>query len=66
MYDAVRLFASALHDLDKSQAISIRPLSCDKEEPWTYGNTVTNYMRMVSLNVSVLIDNIYHLKDKSD
>ena len=36
MYDAVRLFATALHDLDRSQAINIRPLSCESEEPWPY------------------------------
>lgn len=47
VYDAVRLFAKALHDLDQTQAISIRPISCETEEPWQYGNAVTNYMRMV-------------------
>lgn len=29
MYDAVHLFAKALHDLDTSQQIDIHPLSCD-------------------------------------
>lgn len=48
MYDAVKLFATALHDLDRSQAINIRSLSCDSEDPWVYGQTLVNYMRMVS------------------
>lgn len=47
VYDAVRLFAKALHDLDQTQAINVRAVSCETEEPWQYGNAVTNYMRMV-------------------
>lgn len=31
MYDAVHLFAKALHDLDSSQQIDIHPLSCDNQ-----------------------------------
>ena len=42
------MLATALHDLDRSQAITIKPVSCDKEEPWPFGVTLTNYMRMIS------------------
>jgi len=34
MYDAVHLFAKALHDLDTSQQIDIHPLSCDNQDTW--------------------------------
>ncbi|CAG2181873.1 unnamed protein product, partial [Oppiella nova] len=50
VYDAVRLFAKALHDLDQTQSISIRPISCETEEPWIFGNAVTNYMRMINID----------------
>ncbi|KAI1307964.1 Glutamate receptor ionotropic, kainate 2 [Halotydeus destructor] len=49
MYDAVHLLAKALHDLDRSQAISIQSLSCDTEEPWSHGSTLTNYMKMINI-----------------
>lgn len=48
MYDSVKLLAKALHDLDRSKTINMNALSCENEEPWQYGITLTNYMRMVS------------------
>ena len=50
MYDAVRLFATALHDLDSSRDnIHITPLPCDGDKSWSHGDSLTNYMKMVSL-----------------
>ncbi|KAG8234007.1 hypothetical protein J437_LFUL013925, partial [Ladona fulva] len=37
MYDAVHLFAKALHDLDSSQRIDVKPLSCDAADTWPHG-----------------------------
>lgn len=47
IYDAVHLFAQALHDLDHSQNIDTRPLSCDGSETWQHGNSLVNYMKLV-------------------
>nr|QGW50663.1 ionotropic receptor 21 [Propsilocerus akamusi] len=49
MYDAVHLFAKALHDLDTSQQIDIHPLSCDNQEPWPHGYSLINYMKIVEM-----------------
>lgn len=49
MYDAVHLFAKALHDLDSSQRIDIKPLSCDAVDTWPHGYSLINYMKIVSI-----------------
>ena len=49
MYDAVHLFAKALHDLDSSQRIDIKPLSCDAVDTWPHGYSLINYMKIVSV-----------------
>ncbi|VVD06063.1 unnamed protein product [Leptidea sinapis] len=46
MYDAVHLFAKALHDLDTSQQIDVRPLSCEAEDTWPHGYSLINYMKI--------------------
>lgn len=48
MYDAVHLFAKALHDLDTSQQIDIHPLNCDTQDTWPHGYSLINYMKIVS------------------
>lgn len=55
MYDAVLLFAKALHDLDTSQQIDIQPLSCDAQDTWPHGYSLINYMKIVSIII------LYHL-----
>ena len=49
IYDAVHLFAQALNDLDHSQEINTKPLSCDGSETWQHGNSLVNYMKLVTL-----------------
>ncbi|KAH9389246.1 hypothetical protein TYRP_008603, partial [Tyrophagus putrescentiae] len=52
VYDAVRLFAQALHDIDTAAAyttFSTSAISCDKEEPWKFGDVIYNYMRNVKI-----------------
>lgn len=49
MYDAVHLFAKALHDLDSSQQIDIHPLSCDNQDTWPHGYSLINYMKIVEM-----------------
>ena len=53
-YDAVHLFARALHDLDHSQEINTRPLSCDGSDTWQHGNSLVNYMKLVRAILFVL------------
>lgn len=48
MYDAVHLFARALHDLDVSTQIDITPLSCDGTDTWLHGYSLINSMKIVS------------------
>ncbi|PBC34948.1 Glutamate receptor, ionotropic kainate [Apis cerana cerana] len=49
MYDAVHLFAKALHDLDTSQQIDIKPLSCESTDTWPHGYSLINYMKIVEM-----------------
>lgn len=49
MYDAVHLFAKALHDLDTSQQIDIHPISCDGQTTWQHGFSLINYMKIVEM-----------------
>ncbi|CAB3386125.1 Hypothetical predicted protein [Cloeon dipterum] len=61
MYDAVHLFARALHDLSSSQRINIKPLSCDKQDTWPHGYSLINYMRVMEtkgLTGPVKFDNV--------
>ncbi|KAL6264416.1 hypothetical protein P5V15_004525, partial [Pogonomyrmex californicus] len=46
LYDAVHLFAKALHDLDTSQQIDIKPLSCESTDTWPHGYSLINYMKI--------------------
>lgn len=48
MYDAVHLFARALHDLDVSSQIDITPLSCDGQDTWLHGYSLINSMKIVN------------------
>ncbi|XP_072157051.1 glutamate receptor ionotropic, kainate 2 isoform X1 [Bemisia tabaci] len=50
MYDAVFLFAKALHELDSSQSIDIKPLSCDAVNTWLHGYSLINYMKIVEIS----------------
>ncbi|CAL8109948.1 unnamed protein product [Orchesella dallaii] len=47
IYDAVFLFGKALHVLDSSQRIDIKPLNCDSKDTWQHGYSIINYMKMV-------------------
>lgn len=49
VYDAVHVFAKALHAVDTAAAIQTERLSCNKEKSWQDGETLFNYIKMVSL-----------------
>ena len=42
------LFSAALHELDQSQNIEVTPLSCDGHQTWQHGNSLVNFMKLVS------------------
>lgn len=67
MYDAVHLFAKALHDLDTSQQIDVRPLSCEAEDTWPHGYSLINYMKIVSTlkKKNSCLHFAFYLKQKS-
>ncbi|XP_025016477.1 glutamate receptor ionotropic, kainate 2 isoform X1 [Tetranychus urticae] len=48
IYDAVKLLATALQDLDQSQSIDITPISCENGLPWLHGSSLLNYMRPIT------------------
>lgn len=51
MYDAVYLFAKALHDLDASQQIDINPINCDSAvDTFSHGFSLINYMKVASFS----------------
>ena len=65
IYDGVHLFARALHQLDQSQVqavgravlsaeqvINTRPLSCDGQDTWQHGNSLVNFMKLVSAGLA--------------
>jgi len=53
IYDAVKLLATALQDLDQSQSIDVSPVSCENGVPWPHGSSLINYMRPVSLTLNL-------------
>jgi hypothetical protein len=61
IYDAVKLLATAVQDLDQSQAVEAQPISCENGIPWVHGSSLINYMRPV-INFS-LFDPIFILND---
>lgn len=58
----MHLFAKALHDLDTSQQIDIKPLSCDAVDTWPHGYSLINYMKIVSLSIFYYITLINLIK----
>lgn len=50
IYDAVHLFALALHELSMIQDINIGPLDCSGETSWAHGSSLINYMKLTEFN----------------
>ncbi|XP_070517537.1 glutamate receptor ionotropic, kainate 2 isoform X2 [Cardiocondyla obscurior] len=66
LYDAVHLFAKALHDLDTSQQIDIKPLSCESTDTWPHGYSLINYMKIVEMTGLTGIIKFDHQGFRSD
>ena len=55
------MFARALTELDRSQDIQTSKLECSSDNTWQHGNSLINYMKLVS---NLAIDNIFKGKYK--
>ena len=49
LHDAVLVVAAALAALDQAQVVHTRPLSCAGSNTWHHGNSLLNYMKLVTL-----------------
>ncbi|XP_075931735.1 glutamate receptor ionotropic, kainate 5-like [Anarhichas minor] len=47
MFDAVHVVVSAVRELNRSQEIGVKPLSCTSPLIWQHGTSLMNYLRMV-------------------
>lgn len=48
MFDAVHVVVGAVRELNRSQEIGVKPLSCTSPQIWQHGTSLMNYLRMVS------------------
>lgn len=48
MYDSVKQFAKALEGLINAKHITTAFLSCDVEDKWQFGDSLANFMKIVS------------------
>uniref|UniRef100_A0A6Q2YA16 Glutamate receptor n=1 Tax=Esox lucius TaxID=8010 RepID=A0A6Q2YA16_ESOLU len=47
MFDAVHVVVGAVKELNRSQEIGVKPLSCTSPQIWQHGTSLMNYLRMV-------------------
>ncbi|CAL8247461.1 unnamed protein product [Lota lota] len=47
MFDAVHVVVGAVRELNRSQEIGVKPLSCASPQIWQHGTSLMNYLRMV-------------------
>ncbi|XP_069796201.1 glutamate receptor ionotropic, kainate 5 isoform X2 [Narcine bancroftii] len=47
MFDAVHVVVNAVRELNRSQEIGLRPLSCSTSQIWQHGTSLMNYLRTV-------------------
>uniref|UniRef100_UPI00398F22E0 glutamate receptor ionotropic, kainate 4-like isoform X2 n=1 Tax=Pristiophorus japonicus TaxID=55135 RepID=UPI00398F22E0 len=49
LFDAVYVIVTAVHELNHSQEIAVKSLSCGSAQIWQHGTSLMNYLRMVEL-----------------
>ncbi|XP_022416126.1 glutamate receptor ionotropic, kainate 4 isoform X3 [Delphinapterus leucas] len=49
LFDAVYAVVMAVQELNRSQEIGVKPLSCGSAQIWQHGTSLMNYLRMVEL-----------------
>lgn len=56
VYDGVQIFVNAFKALLVAQYIQVSSLSCNSPSPWQYGESLLNYMKLVSTPKTVIIN----------
>ena len=46
-HDAVRMFATAVRELDEGEEIEASKINCKHPSAWPHGARITNYMKIV-------------------
>ncbi|XP_036132337.1 glutamate receptor ionotropic, kainate 4 [Molossus molossus] len=49
LFDALCAVVAAVQELNRSQEMGVRPLSCGSAQIWQHGTSLMNYLRMVEL-----------------
>ncbi|XP_069750695.1 glutamate receptor ionotropic, kainate 4 [Narcine bancroftii] len=49
LFDAVFVIVTAINELNRSQEIAVKSLSCGSAQIWQHGTSLMNYLRMVEL-----------------
>ncbi|KAI4898308.1 hypothetical protein NFI96_033513, partial [Prochilodus magdalenae] len=57
MFDAVHVVVGAVRELNRSQEIGVKPLSCTSSLIWQHGTSLMNYLRMPHI---YSLSSIYH------
>lgn len=52
MFDAVHVVVGAVRELNRSQEIGVKPLSCTSSLIWQHGTSLMNYLRMVRVSMA--------------
>lgn len=52
MFDAVHVVVGAVQELNRSQEIGVKPLSCTSSLIWQHGTSLMNYLRMVRVSMA--------------
>ncbi|XP_059813036.1 glutamate receptor ionotropic, kainate 4 isoform X2 [Hypanus sabinus] len=50
LFDAVFVIVNAVNELNRSQEIAVKSLSCGSAQIWQHGTSLMNYLRMVELD----------------
>lgn len=58
MFDAVHVVVGAVRELNRSQEIGVKPLSCTSPQIWQHGTSLMNYLRMVRARANTHSRNI--------
>lgn len=59
MFDAVHVVVGAVRELNRSQEIGVKPLSCTSSLIWQHGTSLMNYLRMVRVTMATLLAAIF-------
>lgn len=65
MFDAVHVVVGAVRELNRSQEIGVKPLSCTTPQIWQHGTSLMNYLRMVPTPALSLLNTVPMLSQLS-